>query len=76
MDKELFSELIDDDHGVLRTADALTCMSENELRWRLATGKWQRPCRGLVVPHSGALTDMELLRVARSDAGRRRLSPG
>lgn len=76
MDEELLSQLIDTNDGVLRTAEALTCMSENELRCRIARGRWQRPCNGLVVPHSGSLSDKELLRVALERCGPRAVLAG
>lgn len=69
MNEELLADLIDANEGVLRTAEALTCMSRNELYWRLSTGQWQRPCHGVVVPHSGALDDRQLLRVALERCG-------
>jgi hypothetical protein len=76
MDEELLSQLIDTNDGVLRTAEALTCMSENELRCRIAARRWQRPCNGLVVPHSGSLSDKELLRVALERCGPRAVLAG
>lgn len=55
--------LIADHEGVLPTSAALTCLSRNELRWRLSSGRWQRPCHGVVITHSGPLTDRQILRL-------------
>jgi uncharacterized protein DUF559 len=54
--------LITDQDGVLGTADALGFLSKGELRWRIASGRWQNPCRGVVVTHSGPLTQQQMLR--------------
>jgi hypothetical protein len=56
--------------GVLDTRTALAYLSAGELRWRLKSGRWQRPCRGVVVAHSGPLTHEQILRVASIWAGR------
>jgi hypothetical protein len=56
--------------GVLETRSALTYLSPGALRWRLESGRWQQPCRGVVVAHSGPLTDAQILRVAIVWAGR------
>lgn len=64
MDARLLTTLIDDNEGVLTTTQALTCLKRTELRWRVDSGKWQRPCHGVVVAHSGPLSDTQLLRVA------------
>jgi hypothetical protein len=60
-----------DREGVLSTALALRLMSENQLRWRIRSGRWQQPVRGVVVAQSGPLTDGQLLRVALLRAGPR-----
>jgi very-short-patch-repair endonuclease len=44
-------------------------MSPKELRWRVASGRWQRPCRGIIVAHSGPLTQRQRLWVAVLWAG-------
>lgn len=56
--------------GVLTTRAALEYLSPGALRWRLNSGRWQQPCRGVVVAHSGPLTDKQILRVAVIWAGR------
>ena len=39
-------------------------MSEDQLRWKISSGRWQKPARGVVVAQSGPLTGRQLLRVA------------
>lgn len=68
MDLEL-AELLADSEGVFDTASALKCLTKGELRWRVASGRWQRPCKGIVVAHSGPLSERQLLRVALLSAG-------
>lgn len=63
------SNLIEDNGGVLTTAQALACLKENELRWKVDSGRWQSPCRGVVVTHSGPLSDEQLLRVVLARYG-------
>ena len=63
------SETLDDAEGVLTSAAALRYMSEEQLRWKVASGRWQKPARGVVVAQSGPLTDRQLLRVALLTAG-------
>lgn len=55
--------------GVLDTRSALAHLSPSALRWRLRSGRWQQPCRGVVVAHSGPLTGIQMLRVAVLWAG-------
>jgi hypothetical protein len=56
--------------GVLDTRLALAHLTATELRWRLQSGRWQRPCHGVVVAHSGPLTRQQILRVAALWAGK------
>lgn len=55
------SELLNDRHGVISTAQALRYLSPAALRWRLMSGRWQRPCRGVVVAQSGPLSATQQL---------------
>jgi hypothetical protein len=55
--------------GVLTAASAIACLGESAVRWRLTTGRWQRPCRGVVVTHSGPLADEQILWAAVLAAG-------
>lgn len=62
-------DLIATHDGVLATRCVLDHLSCAALRWRLASGRWQQPCRGVVVAHSGPLTRMQILRVLLIWAG-------
>lgn len=55
--------------GVIATRSALTYLSYAALRWRLASGRWQQPCRGVVVAHSGPLSRIQILRAVLIWAG-------
>jgi hypothetical protein len=63
------SDALDDSEGVLTSAAALRHLSEEQLRWKVASGRWQKPARGVLVAQSGPLTDRQLLRVALLAAG-------
>ena len=56
--------------GVLDTRSALDYLSPAALRWQLTSGRWQQPCRGIVVAHSGPLTPQQTLRIAALWAGK------
>ena len=53
----------------MSAASALGWMSREELRWRVASGRWQRPCHGIVVAHSGPMTPKQELWAALLWAG-------
>jgi very-short-patch-repair endonuclease len=55
-------DVLADHEGVISTSDALRFMTENQLRWQISSGRWQKPARGVVVAHSGPLTDRQILR--------------
>jgi len=61
---------------VLTTAAAIQAVGESAVRWRLSTGRWQRPCRGVVITHSGPVSDDEELWVAVHAAGPRAVLGG
>jgi hypothetical protein len=46
--------------GVVTTASAVDCLGKAAVRWRIQTGRWQQPCHGVVVTHSGPLSFDEL----------------
>jgi very-short-patch-repair endonuclease len=54
----------------MNTAAALSWMSRSELRWQVSSGRWQRPWHGVVVAHSGPMTEKQRLRAALLWAGR------
>ncbi len=53
----------------MNAASALAWMSPKELRWRVNSGRWQRPGRGIIVAHSGPITLRQQLWVALLWAG-------
>jgi hypothetical protein len=55
--------------GVLDTRTARAYLSRSELRWRVESGRWQQPCRGVVVAQPGPLTATQRLHVAVLWAG-------
>jgi very-short-patch-repair endonuclease len=65
----LLAAVIAEHDGVLETDVALKYLTYSEIRWRIACGRWQRPCKGVLVTQSGPLTDRQALRVALLRAG-------
>jgi hypothetical protein len=61
---EWVTELHSQQCGVLTTASAVSWLGLAAVRWRLQSGRWQRPCRGILVTHSGPLSREEMLWVA------------
>jgi very-short-patch-repair endonuclease len=53
----------------MTTAAAIAWMGRTAVRWQLESGRWQRPCRGVVVTHSGPLSDGQLLWIVLLGAG-------
>jgi hypothetical protein len=49
---------------VLTTASAIGLFGEAAVRWRLSSGRWQRPHRGVLITHSGPASGTEALWVA------------
>jgi len=49
---------------VLRTSEAIAAHSRAKVRHAVASGRWQSPCRGVVVTHNGALSAEEIDLVA------------
>ncbi len=70
------SRALDDAEGVLSSAVALRFLTEEQLRWKVASGRWQKPARGIVVAQSGPLSARQLLRVALLAAGPRTVLAG
>jgi hypothetical protein len=69
--KNDLSEVLADQEGVLSTSVALRFMTEDQLRWKISSGRWQKPSRGVVVAQSGPLTDRQMLWAALLRAGPR-----
>ena len=55
--------------GVLTVDAAMKYLTRDALRWRVKSGRWQQPCRGIVVAQSGPLTELQALRIAALWAG-------
>jgi len=64
------TELCREQCGVLSVASAIAWAGRPAVRWRLESGRWQRPCRGVVVTHSGPLTDAQVQWAAVLGCGR------
>jgi Protein of unknown function (DUF559) len=62
-------ELLYSHDGVLDIGSLLAHLSPDAICWRVKSGRWQRPCRGIVVAQSGPLTHVQMLRVATLWAG-------
>jgi very-short-patch-repair endonuclease len=63
------AELLNSHDGVLRVDAAVKYLTRGALRWRVSSGRWQQPCPGIVVGHSGPLTEVQALRIAVLWAG-------
>ena len=63
------AELLRGQCAVLGTPAARTYLSRAALRWRLRSGRWQQPCREVVVAQSGPLSAEQTIWVAVLWAG-------
>jgi hypothetical protein len=63
------AELCDRQAGVITVASALQCLGESAVRWRLASGRWHRVAPGVLVTHSGPLTQEQRMWVPLLAAG-------
>jgi hypothetical protein len=52
-------EILNDQDQVICVGVALRHMTTEALRWRVASLRWQQPCRGVIVAHSGPLTEKQ-----------------
>jgi Protein of unknown function (DUF559) len=50
-----FAALRQRQSDVVTVADAVACLGRPHVRWKISTGQWQRPCRGVIVTFSGPL---------------------
>jgi hypothetical protein len=55
--------------AVMSRLAALEVLSPAQIRWRVNSGRWQRPCPGVFVAHSGPLTADDALWVSLEWAG-------
>lgn len=63
------AELCQGQAGVLTVESAIRFLGRPAVRWRLASGRWQRAADGVLVTQSGPLTDEQRLWVAVLAAG-------
>jgi hypothetical protein len=63
------SEILARQSGVVDLASALRCVAPGVVRWRLESGRWQQPGRGVIVAHSGPLSEEQKIWVAVLWAG-------
>ena len=61
---------------VIRVQSVLRFMTRDALRWQIVSGRWQKPCRGIVVAHSGPITERQRLWIALLAAGREAVLAG
>lgn len=61
--------LLFEQEGVLTSTQAIRLLGRSHFRGRLASGRWRRVCRGVVVAHNGPLTWGQTLWVAVLAAG-------
>src|SRR5580698_2016177 len=54
-------ELLDNQDQVVHVGAALNYMTAEAVRWKIDSGRWQQPCRGVIVTHSGPLTEKQRL---------------
>jgi hypothetical protein len=62
--------------GVVTVASAAALLGSPVVRWRLDSGRWQRPCRGVLITHSGPVSREEALWAAVLGAGRQAVLGG
>lgn len=65
---ELLMALLDHD-SVIDVATAMRFLSRREIRYRVESGRWQRPSKAILVAHSGPVTDEQQLRIAQLCGG-------
>jgi very-short-patch-repair endonuclease len=63
------ADLLSCQDGVLSVDSVMKHLTRDALRWRVMSGRWQQPCRGVVVAQSGPLTEIQVLRIAALWAG-------
>jgi len=61
--------LIAEHDAVLSTCDVLRVLTRDQLRWKLASGRWQQPACGVVIAHSGPPTGAQMLRATQLRMG-------
>ena len=67
---QTLESIVEQQRGVVTRAVAVSFLGASAVRWRLATGRWQRPWPGVLATHSGPLDDEQRMWVAILSAGR------
>lgn len=67
--KRQLADCFDENEGVLDTAVILRYLTTDEIEAQVSARRWQRPCKGILIAHSGPLTDEQLRRTALLRAG-------
>ncbi|HLK01802.1 MAG TPA: DUF559 domain-containing protein [Streptosporangiaceae bacterium] len=68
-DMNQLADVVAEHEQVVEVSALLPFLSRAAVRWQLDSGRWQQPSHGVIVTHSGPLTDIQRLRVAVSWAG-------
>jgi Protein of unknown function (DUF559) len=63
------AELLERQDGVLTLSQSVELIGATATRWRLDTGRWQRPARAVLVAHSGPISARQRLWVHLLRAG-------
>jgi very-short-patch-repair endonuclease len=63
------ADLLSYQDGVLCVDAVMRYLTRDALRWRVRSGRWRQPCRGIVVAQSGPFTEIQVLRIAALWAG-------
>jgi very-short-patch-repair endonuclease len=63
------TDLIARQDHVIRVSSAIGAMTRTALRWQVVSGRWQKPCHGIIVTHSGPITGNQRLWIALLAAG-------
>ncbi|WP_235433838.1 hypothetical protein [Protofrankia coriariae] len=69
-ERTVWERIAESQDGVISVRTALRAgMTEAEIRWKLRSGRWQRPMRGVLVTHSGPITDAQMMWAAVESVG-------
>ncbi len=63
------SDLLKSQDGVARVGEVMQYLTRDAMRWRIRSGRWRQPCRGVIAAQSGPLTEIQALWIAVLWAG-------
>jgi hypothetical protein len=69
-DRQDLTGLLASQDQVVSVASVLDFMTRDALRWQVSSGRWQQPCQGIIVAHSGSLTEDQRFWASLLAAGR------